>query len=321
MERYGTGVWLLSPTSWHWSTREGRQGNGDQFATICRNTDCRAETPPLPQSHPSIGIHEITSAWRGRLGNPGDRGPMMLDQRWTKRLALCLADRARQVHGPCVEVQPRRSWATRVIMTGGLAPRRARSGGGAHAGTSVAWLAAQNPRWPGAGGLGSRAGARSPGADAIPTNRVRPADPPQRFGGRCGSRASPDATGTSPTPSAPDDGPGDRKTNGSAPRQSRREAEPQRRLPGGAAALSRHTGVSRDQPQGERRVQRREPDGFPLGGAWRSQAPTVKGPKSVVQTRSWPRGVASTGGRRSRRPAGTGHRPVPRPATRGRRSM
>jgi len=63
------------------------------------------------------------------------------------------------------------------------------------------------------------------------------------------------------------------------------------------------------------------PEGFPLGGAWRSQVPTVKGPKSVVQTRSWPRGAASAGCRRSRCPAGTGPRPVPRPATQWRRSM
>ncbi len=203
--------------------------------------------------------------------------------------------------------------------------------------------------------------ARSPGADAIPTNRGRPADPPQRIGGRCGSRASPDATGTSPTPSAPDEVTGDRKTNGSVPRQSRREAEPQRGLTGWAAALSRHTGVSRDQPLEASRVQRREagrmhsfsggwsrlatprtqpgqrsgvngpgpprsaggvePEGIPLGGAWRSQAPPVKGPKSVVQTRSWPRGAASAGCRRSRRPAVPGHGPVLRPATAWRRSV
>ena len=41
------------------------------------------------------------------------------------------------------------------------------------------------------------------------------------------------------------------------------------------------------------------PEGIPLVGAWRSQAPMVNGPKSVVQTRSWPRGTASAGGRRS----------------------
>ena len=44
------------------------------------------------------------------------------------------------------------------------------------------------------------------------------------------------------------------------------------------------------------------PEGCPLVGAWRSQAPTVNGPKSVVQTRSWPRGGASAGRRRSRCP-------------------
>ena len=111
--------------------------------------------------------------------------------------------------------------------------------------------------------------ARSPGADAIPTNRGRPADPPQRIGGRCGSRASPDATGTSPTRSAPDEVTGDRKTNGSVPRQSRREAEPQRGLTGWAAALSRHTGVSRDQPLEVRRVQR---------GAWSQRGSPWAGP-------------------------------------------
>ena len=53
------------------------------------------------------------------------------------------------------------------------------------------------------------------------------------------------------------------------------------------------------------------PEGCPLGGAWRSQAPTVNGPKSVVQTRSWPRGGASAGHRRSRCPALTGPRAGP----------
>ena len=165
--------------------------------------------------------------------------------------------------------------------------------------------------------------------------------------GRCGSRASPDSTGTSPAPSAQNEVTGDRKTNGSTPRPSRREAEPQRRFPAWFAALSRHTGVSRDQPQefkprpaagnqvktrvppgvghGLRPLakagtaQRGEwprsaassgghfvPEGAPLGGAWRSQAPTVNWPKSVVQTRSWPRGAASAGRRRSRCPAVTG---------------
>ena len=46
-----------------------------------------------------------------------------------------------------------------------------------------------------------------------------------------------------------------------------------------------------------------EPEGAPLVGAWRSQAATVNGPKSVVQTRTWPRGNASAGRWRSRRPA------------------
>lgn len=69
----------FSPTSWHWHTREGRQGNEDQLVAICRNPDGRAVTPILPQSHLSIGIHEISNAWRGRRGNRGDRGPLMLE--------------------------------------------------------------------------------------------------------------------------------------------------------------------------------------------------------------------------------------------------
>ena len=89
-------------------------------------------------------------------------------------------------------------------------------------------------------------------------NRGRRPGEPQRTGRRCGSREAPASTGTSPTPSSQDEVTGDRKTNGSAPRQSRREAEPQRCLTGWAAALSRHTGVSRDQPQEGSRVQRRE---------------------------------------------------------------
>ena len=101
-----------------------------------------------------------------------------------------------------------------------------------------------------------------PTAQTRCSNRVRRPGPPQRTGHRCGSRASPDATGTSPAPPAPDGGPGDRKTNGSVPRQSRREAEPQRCLTGWFAALSRRTGVSRDQPLGQSRVQR---------GAWRQR--------------------------------------------------
>ncbi|MYD30846.1 MAG: hypothetical protein F4201_05685 [Nitrospira sp. SB0677_bin_15] len=63
------------------------------------------------------------------------------------------------------------------------------------------------------------------------------------------------------------------------------------------------------------------PEGLPLGGAWRSQAPTVKWPKSVVQTRSWPRGAASAGRRRSRHPAVTGHGSITRPTTTRRRLM
>ena len=53
---------------------------------------------------------------------------------------------------------------------------------------------------------------------------------------------------------------------------------------------------------------RRGARGGTLVGAWRSQAATVNWPKSVVQTRSWPRGAASAGRRRSRRPAVKGLR-------------
>ena len=87
------------------------------------------------------------------------------------------------------------------------------------------------PVIPDAHGLGSQRGdtGLSPGAALIPQDRGRPADPPQRIGGRCGSRGSPELTGTSPAPPAPDGETGDRKTNGSAPRSRRREAAPQRR--------------------------------------------------------------------------------------------
>ena len=79
----------------------------------------------------------------------------------------------------------------------------------------------------------------SPGADAMPTPRVRRSGEPQRPGRWCGSREAPASTGTSQTPSAPDEGPGDRTTNGSVPRPSRRKAEPQRRFPAWLTALSR----------------------------------------------------------------------------------
>ena len=113
---------------------------------------------------------------------------------------------------------------------------------------------------PDARGLGPQSGGPglSSGAASIPQDRGRPADPPQRIGGRCGSRGSSEPTGTSPAPPAPAGETGDRETNGSAPRPSRREAESQRRLSAWFAALSRSTGVSRDQPLGPSRVQRRE---------------------------------------------------------------
>ena len=47
------------------------------------------------------------------------------------------------------------------------------------------------------------------------------------------------------------------------------------------------------------------PEGAPLGGAWRSQAPPVNLRKSRVQRRVSQRGGASAGRRRSRRPART----------------
>ena len=64
----------------------------DHLAAIRRNTDCTAVTPLPPPSHPSIGIHEISNAWRGKLGNRGDRGPMMLDKRLTNRPGRCSCD-------------------------------------------------------------------------------------------------------------------------------------------------------------------------------------------------------------------------------------
>ena len=165
-------------------------------------------------------------------------------------------------------------------------------------------------------------------------------------------------TGTSPVPPTPVGATGDHETNDSAPRPSRREAEPQRRLTGWSAALSRLANMRQNKCRNTHQKVRHHaprkcgklgaivcrrsqpgprsgvngphpprpaggvaPEGCPLGGAWRSQAPPVNGPKSVVQTRSWPRGVDSAGRRRSRRPALTGPGPVPRPATSGSRSM
>ena len=140
---------------------------------------------------------------------------------------------------------------------------------------------------------------RYPAAQARFPKRGRPADPPQRIGGRCGSRGSPDPTGTSPAPSAPDEVTGDRKTNGSVPRQSRRETKPQRRLTGWSAALARRTGVSRDHPLEASRVQRREvkrsatsPGG---GHGWRPLAQA-----GTAQRGEWPRSAASSGGRGAR---------------------
>ena len=149
---------------------------------------------------------------------------------------------------------------------------------------------------------GRRSKSSSPTCPTAQTrfpNRGRQADQPQRICGRCGSRESTDSTGTSPAPSAPDEVTGDRKTNGSAPRPSRREAEPQRRFPAWFAALSRHTGVSRDQPLGPSRVQRREVERSAtspgVGHGWRPLAQA-----GTAQRGEWPRSAASSGGRGAR---------------------
>ena len=152
--------------------------------------------------------------------------------------------------------------------------------------------------FPDARGLGpqSRGTGLSPGADAMPTHRVRRSGEPQRTGRRCGSREATASTGTSPPPSAPDEGPGDRKTNGSVPRPSRREAEPQRRFPAWLAALSRHTGVSRDQPQDRGASSDVNPTGSPgVGHGGRPLARAV-----TAQRGEWPRSAASSGGRGAR---------------------
>ena len=93
----------------------------------------------------------------------------------------------------------------------------------------------------------------------------------------------------------------DRKTNGSAPRQSRSEAEPQRRLTGWSAALSRRTGVSRDQPpeiqaasSGERPSQKTRAL-LGVGHGWR---PLAKA--GTAQRGEWPRSAASSGGHGAR---------------------
>ena len=146
---------------------------------------------------------------------------------------------------------------------------------------------------------GRRSRSSSPAFPAAQTrfpNRVRRSGEPQRTDCQCGSRASPDATGTSPAPLALDGVPGDRKTNGSVPRPSRREAAPQRRLPGWSAALSRRTGVSRDQPQDRGASSDGNPTGSPgVGHGLRPLARAV-----TAQRGEWPTSPASSGGRGAR---------------------
>ena len=133
----------------------------------------------------------------------------------------------------------------------------------------------------------------------MPQHRGRRTGSPQRTGRRCGSREAPASTGTSSTPSAPDEGPGDRKTNGLAPRPSRRKAAPQRRVSAWSAALSRHTGVSRDQPLGPSRVQRREvKQSATSPGVGHGLRPLAKA--GTAQRGEWPTSAASSGGRGAR---------------------
>ena len=142
------------------------------------------------------------------------------------------------------------------------------------------------------------AAACSPAQARFP-KRVRRTGPPQRTGRRCGSREAPASTGTSPAPSAPDEGPGDRKTNGSVPRPSRREAAPQRRLSAWLAALSRRAGVSRDQPQEASRVQRREVERSATSpGVGHGLRPLARA--GTAQRGEWPTSSASSGGRGAR---------------------
>ena len=97
-------------------------------------------------------------------------------------------------------------------------------------------------------------------------------------------------------PPTPAGATGDRKPNGSAPRQNRREGEPQRRLTGWAAALSRRTGVRRDQPQDRGAFSDVNPTGSPgVGHGGRPLARAV-----TAQRGEWPRSPASSGGHGAR---------------------
>lgn len=97
----------FSLTSWHWSTRERRLGTWDQWAAIYQNANYSAVIPLFAPSHPSLGIHDISNAWRGRLRNPRDPSSMMLATHLPQRLALRLDARARPVHGPWPRRQAR----------------------------------------------------------------------------------------------------------------------------------------------------------------------------------------------------------------------
>ena len=72
--------------------------------------------------------------------------------------------------------------------------------------------------------------------------------------------------------------------------------EPQRRLPGWAAALSRRTGVSRDQPQERGASSDGNPTGSPgVGHGWRPLAQA-----GTAQRGEWPTSPAFSGGRGAR---------------------
>ena len=136
----------------------------------------------------------------------------------------------------------------------------------------------------------------SRGADSIPksSQAVRSAQadlPPMRFTVDPSIRRE-----RARPPSSLDGVTCDRQTNGSAPRQSRREAEPQRRLTGWSAALSRRAGVSRDQPpeiqaasSGERPSQKTRAL-LGVGHGWRPLAEA-----GTAQRGEWPRSAASSG--------------------------
>ena len=129
-------IWASHPvpakrrSGWPRHTREERPGTWEHLAARRQHTACRAVTPLLSPSHPSIGRHEIAHAWRGRLG---DRGPLMLAPPGTNRSALRLAARpgpgrcTRDARGLLPDGQPPARSPRRRGMRGGCQAWRRRS--------------------------------------------------------------------------------------------------------------------------------------------------------------------------------------------------